>query len=127
MEITNSDLKLIRGKRKNAELTKLAEEQRDLEYRRLFVEESKLDIIVSYTRSKLFEYLAVSILIIHILCVFIGGASSGISFLIFIILFGTSLVYKIQNKRFICTTQATLQLVDGLIKNTYGISLPKYL
>ena len=127
MNISNDDLKLFRGKRKNLELTKLAEEEKDFEYRRLFIEESKLDIQVAFSRNKFFGDMAIFVLFVHALSIFIDGPIFGVSLIITLLLWGISLFYKHQHRKFIERTKLTLQLVDGVIKKTYGISLPKYL
>lgn len=117
----------IRGKRRDDELLRLAEEEKDFEYRRLFIEEAEQDIIVSYSRSKLFEDIALVVLFVHALSIFMEGPLFGISLLFALILWVTSVFYKYQHQKFLKRTRNTLLFVDAVIKSTYGITLPKYL
>jgi len=117
----------IRGKRRDDELLRLAEEEKDFEYRRLFIEEAEQDILVSYSRSKLFEDIALVVLFVHALSIFMEGPLFGISLLFAFILWVTSVFYKYQHQKFLKRTRNTLLFVDAVIKSTYGITLPKYL
>jgi hypothetical protein len=117
----------IRGKRRDDELLRLAEEEKDFEYRRLFIEEAEQDILVSYSRSKLCEDIALLVLFIHALSIFKEGPLFGISLIFAFILWSISVFYKYQHQKFLKRTRNTLLFVDAVIESTYGITLPKYL
>ena len=128
MTISNDDLKFFRGrKRKEAELMKLAEEERDFEYRRLLIEETTLDIQVAYTRSAFFKDVFIVCLFFSALLVISEHLFTEAFFGIAVVAVIISLSYKRQYKKIVKKTHDTLLLVDGVIKETSGISLPKYL
>ena len=120
-------MRLTRGKRRNEELTQLCEEEKDFEYRRLFIEEAELDMQVAYSRGQLFNDIALVVLFVTSLSIISARPVFELSLLIALTLWVISALYKRQHQKFIKRTHKTLLLVDNVIKSTYGITLPKYL
>jgi len=125
MEYKNREydtLKLRRGERRNDELRKLSESNKDFDYRRLYVKERELDLHVFFSRK------------------FIGNVA-GWSFLALAVcyfqypflaltMFGLSLAAKIYSEynhqmyskvNWIYTN--CLRIVDSAIEKEYGISM----
>jgi len=115
-------IKIIRGKRKNEELCKLANAGQDFDYRRLLIEERELDMHVYYSRKRLSNLLSWG---------FIALAIAYFQFpALMIILFGISLSLQISkvywNKQLNIIFDKyvfSLTIVNGVIKSEYGISL----
>lgn len=123
---TYTTLKLLRDKRKNEELERLSEEEKDFEYRRLLIEEREKDLHVIFSRSIVSKNLSYLLLGISILTITITPISKFFLILSFI-MFGLTIFYKRKFNRTLNHFNFALMLVDHVIKKTYGISLPKYL
>lgn len=124
---TYETMELLRGKRRNEELTQLAIEEKDFEYRRLFIEESALDIQVAFSRSELCKDISSIFLFFAALAVISDGPMWGITLCLSAFFKLMSMFHLYHYKRFTKITRNTLLFVDGVIKSTYGITLPKYL
>jgi len=117
-----NSIKLIRGKRKNDQLIELAEAQRDFEYRRLLIEERELDLFVYHSRAKISNWISWMIILLSLYC--FQHTTLSISLFTISLLF--QLVKYFWNRKLQYTFQKymfSLKLVDGVIKNDYGISL----
>lgn len=115
-------MKLWRTKNRKAELIRLSEEQKDFEYRRLFIEEYKEKIHVNQSRYFVFERIAWILLSISVFSFKIPIISLSI--------FGISILFKLSS--FICKTQYRksieeynlgLTIVDSVIAKDYKINL----
>jgi hypothetical protein len=115
-------IRVLRGKRKNDQLVELAEAQRDFEYRRLLIEERELDLFVYYSRATVSNWISWALIFLSIF--FFQYSVMFIS--LFIISLSFQLVKYFWNRKLQNTFQKyifSLKLVDGVIKNDYGISL----
>jgi hypothetical protein len=123
---TYSTLKLFRGERKNQELIKLSEEEMDFEYRRLLIEEREKDLHVAFSRCFISKNLSYILLGISLITVAITPISK-IFLILSFFMFGLMLFYKRKFNKILINFNFALILVDHVIKETHGISLPKYL
>ena len=122
---TYDTIKFFRGrKRNNAEMLRLAEAGLDFEYRRLLIEENELDLHVAFSKMLVWNWLSWSFIILSICLI----QFSIISFFFF----GLSLlsqVFSLKNKRFFKfvfrSYNLALSIVDAVIKNEYGMSMPR--
>lgn len=125
---TYNTLRFFRGKKKNAELTRLSDEERDFEYRRLFIEESEIDLHVAFSRGEIFKLLSWGVISLAVVSFFQFSSIAALFLLATsLVLQLISVVFKYRFKKIAERTQFTLLIVDNVIQNTYGISLPKYL
>jgi hypothetical protein len=126
VERTYATLKLFRGKRKNVELERLSEEEKDFDYRRLLIEENEKDLHVFFSRKKVFEIVGVILFACSLIAIKLSILSK-----VLLILATIALVVSLYNRRKYKKTveklQFCLMLVDHVIEQTYGFSLPKYL
>ena len=120
---TYETLKFFRGKkRNNAEMQRLADENRDFEYRRLLIQENELDLHVAFSRMIIWHWMAWSFLALAICFL-----STSIMFFIFIGLAILSQIFSIKNKKFfqfvLRSYNLALSIVDSVIFTEYGIQL----
>ena len=91
-------MELLRGKRRNEELTQLAIEEKDFEYRRLFIEESELDMQVAFSRSELYKDVSMIFLFFAALAVISDGPVWGITLCLFAFFKLMSIFHVYQKK-----------------------------
>lgn len=123
---TYTNLKLIRGKRKDTELNELSESDNDLGYRRLLIEEREKDIHVFYSWHVLLFLSAVPFMLLSAYTVSLGPQCFFYIAIAFIFLL-LSLIFKIIREHTIKNYILTVKIVDSLIEDEYGISMPSYL
>jgi len=116
-------IKFFRGKeRNNAELQRLADENRDFEYRRLLIEENELDLHVAFSKMIVWKWLSWCFLGMAVICF-----QCSIVAFIFLVMALLSQIFSILNKRFFAFVfrgyNLTLSLVNCVIYDKYGISL----
>lgn len=119
---TYDSIKLVRGKRRNDELNRLADEQQDFDFRKLFIEENELDLQVLFSRRVFSRWLSCSFLAFtlfflpHIVTTII---LFGLAVLTRII----SYIYKRKfENRFRCYS-FSLRVVDYVILKDHDISV----
>lgn len=118
-------IKFFRGsKRKNAEMVRLAEAHLDFEYRRLLIEENELDLHVAFSKMIVWNWISWAFLIFS--AFFMQNP------VVFYGLIGASFISQIishkNKKHFKFVFRAynlALLFVDSVIKNEYGITMPK--
>jgi hypothetical protein len=115
-------IRLLRGKRKNDLLNELSDAQRDFEYRRLYIEERELDLFVYYSRAKVSNWISWGFIFISLYC-YQFPKLSAILFTLSIIFQIIRFVWKRKLQRRFEMYMFSLKLIDGVIKNDYGISL----
>ena len=114
--------KLFGGKKRDAELERLANEMDDFNFRRLYVEENEKWLHVFFSRRKFSIYAMFTFLSLGIVFwqyPFFSLLMSIISFKFFVF----SLIYKRKFKLRAGRYQFGLKMVDIVINSTYGISL----
>lgn len=121
---TYETIRLFRGKRRVDELVKLSEEQRDFEFRRLFIEELEQDLHVIFSWQTIYGWIAWVFIFFSL--VFFKDPST------FYLLIGISLIAKTfsffqreKYKKVFKGYRFSLACVDSVIKKDYGIVLPK--
>lgn len=119
-------LKLFRCKRKDDKLFELATKQKDFEFRNLLIEEFEEDLHVAISRKVFFTILAIIFIIISIVTIS-NLQISKIFLILSIINYILNLFYGNKIKKLLSKFYFSISLVDDVIENTYGISLPKYL
>lgn len=119
---TYTTLRIFRGRNRNNELVKLADAQKDFEYRRLLIEEREIDLHVFFSREKISEIISWILILFSIMFYVLPILS--------IFLFLSSLFFQIFKHywrwRFIQRFKMymfSLKIVDSVIFNDYGISL----
>jgi hypothetical protein len=113
---------LWRTKNRKEELIRLSEEQKDFEYRRLFIEEYKEKILINKNRQFVSERISWAFLFLALFFF----QTPQISFIIFgisLIFKTVSFIFKILHKRRIGEFNLGLVIVDSVINKDYGINL----
>lgn len=114
-------LKFIREKKKRDELIKLSNEKKDFDYRRLLIEECEKDLHVIFSWKFLFEAFGILILIGNSFNYSKLSITFGILFLII------ALLLNISYRKTLIKYKKFITIVDKVIEDEHGISLPKYL
>jgi hypothetical protein len=116
-------IKFFRGKkRKDAELVRFAETKQDLEFRRLFIEESELDLHVYYSRMTIYNWLSWNFLALAIYY----SKYPVITYAVFGLAVISHILSLISKKKFEFVFRRynfALSIIESLIYNEYGISL----
>lgn len=121
---TYETIRLLRGKRQSEKLVKLADAMEDFEFRRLFKEEVEIDLHVIFSRMIVSDWLSWTFL-------FITPIMSKTILFTFILLAVASFlkIYseycKNKFKKVFRGYKMSLSMVDAVIYNKYGISLPE--
>ena len=115
-------MKLWRTKNRKTELIRLSKEQKDFEYRRLFIEEYKEIIEINQNRHFISKRIAWTLLFVAVFSIKVPVISSiifGISLLFKLL----SIIFNILHKRSIEEYNIGLTIVDSVINKDYGINL----
>lgn len=124
---TYNTLRLV-GKSKENELQKLGEEGKDFEYRRLLIEDTETALHVTFSRGVISKYLSWTFLYFAIMMIFFSlfkiSLILGVISIIFQIIRS---FYKFRFDKIIQVTLNTLLIIDHVIENRHGITMPKYL
>jgi len=115
-------LQLFRGKKKNEELDRLSKEQKDFEFRRLYIEESKKTLHVIRSRKFVSMSIAWAFLLVS---GFLSQYPTAffISIGIIILSLIVSILLQWAYVRNDSEYKVGLTIVDTVIKQDYGISL----
>lgn len=115
------EIKMWRSKSRERELIRLSEEQKDFEYRRLFIEEYKEKIEIHKNREHFFSKHAWTLLIVALISFKMPMLS--------LVIFGFSLLFKTisgisktLHRRSVEEYNLGLAIVDSVIKKDYGIN-----
>lgn len=121
---TYENIRLFRGKRKDEELNRLADAQQDFDFRRLFIAEREQDLHVTFSRKMVSNWMAWGFLTISLLLFQFSG--------LMFTLIGISCAMKIysnrchkQFKKIFKKYKNSLAVVDAVIQNDYGMSMPQ--
>ncbi len=119
---TYNSIRLFRGKRKEAELLKLADAERDFEFRRLYITERELDLHVAFSREIVCLFLS-WIFLLQSYFFYQFNVLSIIFIIISTISFLSSQHYHSVFKKTFRKYKLSLSFVDAVILNDYGINL----
>ena len=114
--------KLFGGKRRDAELERLAEAEDDFNFRRLFIEENEKWLHVFYSRKRVSQLIAISLLLFGLVTFQFATLSLVVSIIAFIFLI-ISVFFGWKMKTTASKYQFGLKMVDIVIADTYGFSL----
>jgi hypothetical protein len=116
------NIKLLRGKKRNNELNELSEQKRDFEFRTLFIEESEKTLHVIKSRKVVSEWIAIFLLLFASLFI----QTPVVGFVLLMISIKFKLISQLFNSEYNKERdgfEIGLAIVNGVIKQDYGISL----
>jgi len=125
MTYVGKKLKLFRGKKMDKELKRLSDEQKDFEFRSLFIEENEKSLHVIESRQIVSDYISWGLMAIAVI-VLTMGSTPLVSLYVFIaslFLRLLSVLFKLSYKKTSEGYKFGLSIVDSVIKQDYGISM----
>lgn len=115
------NIKLWRKKNRKAELIRLSNEEKDFEYRNLFIKEYKELISINYNRHFISELIAWSLIFLAS-CYFQNIVIFLFVFILSLFFKVISYIFKMQYKKSIQKYNLGLTIINSVIYKEYGIN-----